>query len=37
MEDFGTKKIKLIAAGANHSIVSTQSGDIYVCGHNKEG
>jgi len=23
VEDFGTKKIKLIAAGSNHSVVST--------------
>ena len=37
VEAFGTKKIKLIAAGANHSIASTQQGDVYVCGHNKEG
>lgn len=37
VEDFGTKKIKLIAAGLNHSIVCTHLGDVYVCGHNKDG
>jgi alpha-tubulin suppressor-like RCC1 family protein len=37
VEDFGEKKIKLIAAGLNHSVVCTQEGDVYVCGHNKDG
>jgi hypothetical protein len=37
VEDFGNKKIKLIAGGLNHSIVCTHLGDVYVCGHNKDG
>lgn len=37
VEDFGNKKIKLIAAGLNHSVACTQEGDVYVCGHNKDG
>jgi alpha-tubulin suppressor-like RCC1 family protein len=37
VEDFGNKKIKLISAGLNHSVACTQEGDVYVCGHNKDG
>ena len=34
VQDFVGKKIKLIAAGQNHSIVLSQAGDIFVCGSN---
>lgn len=37
VEDFKDKKIQLVAAGAHHSVVMTRSGDIYVCGNNKDG
>ena len=37
VQDFLGKKIKLIAAGQNHSMVLTQPGDVYVCGANTDG
>ena len=37
VQDFSGKKVQLMAAGLHHSMVMTQSGDIYVCGSNKDG
>ena len=38
VSDFGnSKKVQLISAGAHHSVVMTQSSDIYVCGCNTDG
>ena len=37
VKDFQGKKIKQIAAGQNHSLVLTQSGDVYSCGSNRDG
>jgi len=36
--DFGkSKKIATVKAGSHHTIIHTQSGDIYACGSNKDG
>lgn len=37
VRDFKDKKISLISAGAHHSVIMTQQGDVYVCGNNKDG
>jgi hypothetical protein len=39
VEDFGksNKKVSLISAGAHHSVIMTQQGDIYCCGSNTDG
>lgn len=31
------KFIKMVAAGANHSLCLTERGDIYCCGYNAKG
>jgi hypothetical protein len=39
VEDFGksNKKVQLVSAGAHHSVIMTQQGDVYVCGSNTDG
>jgi alpha-tubulin suppressor-like RCC1 family protein len=39
VEDFGkaNKKVQLISAGAHHSVIMTQQGDVYCCGSNTDG
>ena len=37
VQDFLGKKLKLVAAGQNHSMVLSQAGDVYVCGNNSDG
>ena len=39
VEDFGksNKKVTLVSAGAHHTVVMTQGGDLYVCGSNTDG
>lgn len=31
------KKVKMVAAGANHSLCLTERGDVYSCGYNAKG
>ena len=32
-----TKKVKMVAAGANHSLCLTTRGDVFSCGYNAKG
>jgi hypothetical protein len=37
VKSFMNKPIQLISAGAHHSAVMSQRGDVYVCGNNADG